>query len=114
MNKKGQALVEFVLILPILLIILMSLIDVGNIFMNKYELNKELDTITTLYQNGDKREVLAYAANENIIFEESLNNHLTVIKVKKELKINAPVLSNIIGKTYTIETSKSIFGAEND
>ncbi|MBR3198610.1 MAG: pilus assembly protein [Bacilli bacterium] len=114
MNKKGQALVEFILILPILLIIIMSLIDVGYIFMNKYELNKELDTITTLYQNRDKKEVLAYAANENIIFEESLNNHLTVLTIKKELKINAPILSNIIGKKYVIETSKSIYGAEND
>ncbi len=114
MNKKGQALVEFILVLPVLLIIIMSLIDVGYIFMNKYELNKELDTITELYQNSDKREVLAYAANENIIFEESLNNHLTVLTIKKELKINAPILSNIIGKKYTIETSKSIYGAEND
>ena len=36
MNKKGQALVEFILILPVLLLILMAMIDIGNIFLKKY------------------------------------------------------------------------------
>ncbi len=114
MNKRGQALVEFILILPVLLIILMSLIDVGNIFMNKYELNKDLETITTIYENRDKKEVLAYAAVEGIEFSESLNNHLTILTLKKEIDINAPILSNIIGKKYIVEASRAIYGAEND
>ena len=41
MNKKGQALIEFILIMPIFLILIMSLIDVGNIYIKKYELNIE-------------------------------------------------------------------------
>lgn len=114
MNKKGQALVEFILILPVLLIILMTLIDVGNIFLNKYELNKSLDTITTFYQNGNKKELLAYSANEDIIFSESLNNHMTVLTIKKDIEINTPILSNIIGKKYTIESTRAIYGEEND
>ncbi len=114
MNKKGQALVEFVLVLPVLLIVIMSLIDVGNIFMNKYELNKDLEVVTTIYQNHDKKELLAYTANENIEFSESLNNHLTVLTLKKDIEINAPILSNILGKKYTVEVSRSIYGEEND
>ena len=42
MNKKGQALVEFILILPVLLLILMAMIDIGNIFLKKYELENSL------------------------------------------------------------------------
>ena len=38
MNKKGQALVEFILILPVLLLIAMAMIDIGNIFLKKYDL----------------------------------------------------------------------------
>ena len=49
MNKKGQALIEFVLILPVLLLIIIMMIDVGNIFIKKYELNKDLETISDLY-----------------------------------------------------------------
>lgn len=114
MDKKGQALIEFILILPLLLIILMSLIDVGNIFLKKYELNKDLDTITTFYQNNDKDGLLAYTANEDIVFEESSNNNMIILTIKKEVKINAPILSNIIGKKYKIETSRYIYGEENE
>ena len=42
MNKKGQALVEFILILPVLLLIIIGMIDIGNIFLSKYDLNKDL------------------------------------------------------------------------
>ena len=55
MNKKGQALVEFILILPVLLLIVMALIDIGNIFLKKYDLNKDLETVTELYKNGETK-----------------------------------------------------------
>ena len=35
MNRKGQALVEFVLILPIFIMILFSIVDFGMIFNKK-------------------------------------------------------------------------------
>lgn len=114
MNKKGQALIEFILIMPLLLIILMSLIDVGNIFLNKYELGKDLETIEQLYQKGDKKELLAYAANEDITFEEEGQNDMVTLKVKKQVNITAPMLTNILGKKYTIEDSKTIYGEENN
>lgn len=38
MNNKGQSLVTFVLILPILLLILLALYDIGNIVLLKNEL----------------------------------------------------------------------------
>ena len=47
MNKKGQALVEFILVLPILLLIVISMIDIGNIF-EKFDLNNDLETVATL------------------------------------------------------------------
>ena len=35
MNNKGQALVEFVLVLPIILMILFAIVDMGMIFTKK-------------------------------------------------------------------------------
>ena len=55
MNKKGQALVEFILILPVLLLIIIGMIDIGNIFLSKYDLNKDLENVVNLYQNGEKK-----------------------------------------------------------
>ena len=37
-NKKGQALVEFVVIMPIFIMLLISIIDLGNIIYKKYHL----------------------------------------------------------------------------
>ena len=41
MNNKGQALVEFIIVAPILLLIFVALIDIGNIFLKKYDLNND-------------------------------------------------------------------------
>ena len=35
-NNKGQALVEFIIILPIFLLLIISVIDFGNIISKKY------------------------------------------------------------------------------
>ena len=50
-DNKGQALVEFVLIVPILIFILLALIDIGNVIINKYKLEDNLSTIVELYLN---------------------------------------------------------------
>ena len=39
MNNKGQTLVLFVLILPIIVFIMLLVIDVSNMFITKQELN---------------------------------------------------------------------------
>ena len=109
MNKKGQALIEFILILPIILLILVYLIDIGNIFIQKYNLNNSLETITELYQNNKLKEAHAYAAKEELNFEETTSNNLTTIKLTKKIKTNAPGLSKILGKNYKIETHKTIY-----
>ena len=36
-NNKGQALVEFIIVLPILLLIIISIVDFGNIISKKYK-----------------------------------------------------------------------------
>ncbi len=109
MNRKGQALIEFILILPIILLILVYLIDIGHIFMQKYDLNNSLETVSELYQNNKLKEVHTYVAKENIIFEETTANDLTTIKLTKAIKINAPGLSNVLGKNYKIEAQKTLY-----
>lgn len=108
MNKKGQALVEFVLVLPVLLIIVISLIDVGSIFIKKYELSKDLEIISEYFENNKTQELYAYAAIEEVDFSVEERGDIKVLNLKKNVKINAPILSNIIGKNYTIEVDKPV------
>ena len=45
MNKKGQALVEFILILPILILILLLVIDMGRLMIMKNHLESVLSNV---------------------------------------------------------------------
>lgn len=114
MNKKGQALVEFVLILPVLLLIIMIVIDIGNIFIKKYELNNDLETVTELYQNGDTKNLGIFLANQELTFDEQKNNDMLTITIKKNVNITAPILNNVLGKNYEIKTSKTIYENQNE
>lgn len=109
MKEKGQALIEFILILPIILLVFVALIDIGNIFLQKYNLNYSLETVTELYQNDKQKELKAYVANENLIYDESKTGDMIKLTLKKKISINAPGLNNVLGKEYTAEASKSIY-----
>ena len=109
MNKKGQALVEFILILPVLLLIIIGMIDIGNIFLSKYDLNKDLENVVNLYQNGDTKSLGIYLAKENLSLKEDTKNGMITLTIKKDIEINTPGLSNILGKNYEIKTSKAFY-----
>lgn len=109
MNKRGQALVEFILILPVLLLIAMAMIDIGNIFLKKYDLNKDLETVTELYKSNDTKQLGVYLANEDLTLEDESKNGMVTLTLKKNVEISAPGLTNILGKNYEITTSKTIY-----
>ena len=113
MKQKGQALVEFILIMPLIILISISLIDIGNIFIHKYELNNTLETVCELYKNDALKELNAYVAKENIEYTNTENNNLITITIQQNIKINAPVLSNILGKNHKIKAKKTFY-IEND
>lgn len=114
MKKKGQALIEFILVLPVLMIIIMSLIDIGNIFIKKYELNHDIELIENMYQRGDMQKLAAYVSKENITLEEETNENLITIKIKKKVEVNAPILTKIIGKKHEIKTSRTFYKEEDN
>lgn len=109
MGKKGQALVEFILILPVILIILMGLIDVGNIFLEKFKLNDDLETVTDLYKNNKKEQLQTYIAKEEINYNEENNNALITITLSKNIEVSTPFLDKALGKDYKISVSKTIY-----
>ena len=51
-NKKGQALIEFVIILPVVLMILFVIIDFSNIFYQKNHLENVVSDVASLKENG--------------------------------------------------------------
>jgi len=74
MNRNGQSLVLFVLFLPILIILLIGIIELGNILINQ----KELNSITKLCsKNNDPIKCLS---SNNINNYQLTNDSLTTTK----------------------------------
>lgn len=108
-DNKGQALVEFVIILPILLIIIMAIVDFGNIFIKKYSLENDIDIISNMYIENKKEEILDYIKEKNININYKEEDDFIIIEINKEININTPILNNVLGKNYKISTSKAIY-----
>lgn len=112
LKNKGQALVEFVVILPIFLMILMCIIDFSNIIYKKYNLESHLDNIVRLYNNNQIEEIDYYVSKNNFVINYTTNEDITTITIKEYVKVNTPVLSNVLNSPYLISISREIYAKE--
>ena len=60
-NKKGQALVEFVIILPIFVFMVLTVIDIGKIIFFRNELENEMSDVIDLYRKKKSYEEIRYS-----------------------------------------------------
>lgn len=112
-SNKGQALIEFTIILPIIIIILMYIIDFSSIIIQKHKLESDMDLIVTLYDQKKTDEINAYIQSNNITINYKTENNLTTIEIKKSIKSNLPLMNKIIGNN--INTNRTIYnGIENE
>lgn len=111
-NSKGQALVEFIIILPILLVIIISAIDFGNIISKKYSLENDLDIVVDMYNSAKYDDINNYLSNKDIIIKYDSSDKFNTITLNKNVKIISPVLNLINGKIYKVEASRSIYKNE--
>jgi len=108
-DKKGQALIEFILILPIFLFILLGTFDFGNIFYQRYQLEDKVEELMELYKQNKITEIDTYINQDNIVFKyEKENNKINFI-ITKEIKINTPGLDLILGSPYRVTISRSLY-----
>ena len=114
MNRKGQALVEFILILPILLLILFTIVDFGNIINYKNKLENTSTDIARLIRNGEKLEKVkaTYPKNNIKIIED--NNEYKKIEIEEKVKIITPFLDKLLENPYNIKTTRIISMKENE
>ena len=108
-NKRAQALVEFALILPILIIIIFSIIDFGNIYLTKGDLESKLAIATDILKsNADDLNLLQSKINNSINKDNEINiklefddtNEYLKIILEKDVKTITPGLNLIIGYPY--------------
>ena len=107
MNNKGQALVEFVLILPIFLFILFAVIDFGIIFSSKSSLENDSVDIVNLYKNGTSIDEIKGMYSDNFI---NISNDGDYYKFTISTSVNliTPGFNRIFGDPYLINVERVI------
>lgn len=107
-NTKGQALIEFILILPILLILTIGIFDLFNIQNKKYDLENDLDYITELYMNNKEDEINTYLNKNDITLEKNINGEFIELKLTKKVKLITPLLNKILDNPTIISVKRSV------
>lgn len=117
-NKKAQALVEFVLILPILIMMIFAIIDFGNIYVAKSNLENRMTYATEVLKKSDDmstlyEEVLTSVnrdSNDKIQVELVFENDTDFVKVKlsKNVNIITPGLNLVLGDKYNATVERVV------
>jgi len=107
MNRKGQALVEFVLILPLFIFLLFAVYDFGMIFSKRNELENTSTDIVMLYKSGkqiDEIRAIYSDINIDIIRDNDYDNFV----IKDKIKIKTPGLNRVLGNPYYVEVKRYV------
>lgn len=113
MNRKGQALVEFVLILPILILILFSIVDFGNIFYSKYDLQNQSSDIIRLINEGKKIDEVVLIYNDFNIDMSIYKENYKLVEISRDVNIMSPVMQLVFSKNYKVSTKRVIVYEES-
>ena len=107
MNRKGQALVEFVLILPVFILILFAIVDFGTILSKKNELENDSIDIVLLINNGTSIDEIKNKYSSLDIDLKDVDKY-TEIKITKSINIITPGLNLILGNPYKVIVERVI------
>jgi len=112
-NKKGQALVEFVIVLPILIMILFATIDFGLIIYNKSKLESKLNDVINMVKNNESEEKIEKFINEDsdrkTTYRIVEKENYKTIKLFTSIEIITPGLNKVLDNPYKISVSRVIY-----
>ena len=106
MNKRGQALVEFIIILPILLLLIFAFIDFGRIIVCRSHLEGVMSEVADL----DSEEIDAYLKKDTdykISYDVKIDDYKNITLTTK-LDLITPGLKSILKNPYVVKVERSI------
>ena len=113
MNKKGQALVEFVIVLPILIMILFATIDFGLIIYNKNKLESKLNDVVNMVKNNESEKSIEKFINKDAsrktTYKILKDEDYITIKLFTSVEIITPGLNLILDNPYKVSVSRVIY-----
>lgn len=109
-KEKGQALIEFVLLLPIIIFLILAVIDIGRILYTKTWLESKMNDVVFLVnkENQDANELDTLLKNEQIVVKLKTNNDKTEITLSKEISFLTPGFNLILDNPYDIKIKRIV------
>jgi len=112
MKRRGQALVEFIIILPVLIVIMLGIIDFGLIFMKKNSLENNLEEVTEIWKkNQSMEDVNSYLdlLDDKVLFDVSKKDEFEELILKVNYNTVTPGLNIVLGSPHEIKVSRVIY-----
>ncbi len=110
LDNKGQALIEFILILPVLLLLLFVIVDFGVIFSAKSNLENVSNDIISLYKDGDDiNSIKSLYSDYDISLE--LDNDYDKFIISYSVDLITPGMNRILSDPYVIKVERVISNA---
>lgn len=110
-NKRGQALVEFVIILPVIIFIIMGLVDTIVIFTHKNNAESKMADVIELYKNNESDESITKFIQKDLksaSFKSNKDAKYSYLEITDNYEFITPGLSTILGNPYKITTERVI------
>lgn len=113
MNRKGQALIEFILILPTFILLLFGIIDFGIIINCKNNLENQVLEVSNMLKDDKTIEEITTFINGNNsygisvdVIEEETKYSFTLTS---SLKLVTPGLEHILQSPYIVEVKHNVY-----
>ncbi len=108
MNKRGQALIEFVLVLPVLLLIIFAFIDFGRIILCKNHLESIMSDVINLHEHS--KDINAYLKEDSDykITYKIERGEQEKITLETSLDLITPGLNRVLTNPYRVFVERSI------
>ena len=109
MNMNGHALVEFIIILPVIIFIIMLLVDFMTIISYKNKLESNMNNVTILYKENKIDEINQITNNQ---FNYQIKDNYTYLQITEDYKTITPGLSLVLGNPYVIKCERVILNEQ--
>ena len=115
MNKKGQALVEFILVLPVLVLLIFALFDIGRIIMTKNHLENKMTECIDLASSGESIDSInAYLDKDkgyNMTFS-IIEGEYNMYRLEASIKLMTPGLKRILSNPYKVSLERRVINGQ--
>ena len=115
MNKKGQALVEFILVLPILVLLIFAMLDIGKIIMAKNHLENKMTECLDLASSGESIDSInTYLAkdSEYKITLSIVDGEYRMYHLETSINLITPGLKRILTNPYKVTLERRVISEQ--